>query len=181
MLKKSALILSVILSLNAISKAQESCKASLSDAPVLFGLKLGMSLAQAQAVLGARLKIKPMKIGEGSFFQNFIDRPAPSNLSGVRALFLRFFEHKLYQIEVFYEDRNEWKTLGDFTSSLSANLNLAANAWNTRNGVATISCGEFILTADKILNAHIELTDDASLTQFKKSRPQKSAKKRDRN
>src|SRR5258708_1777719 len=110
---KLAVMIAVIFCLYAVSVAQAPCNISLKDAPAVFGLKLGMSLEQVQAVFGKDLKIKPKKSGEGSFFQNFIDQRAPSSLAGVRALFLRFFKNKVYQIEIFYEDKDKTTKLED--------------------------------------------------------------------
>jgi len=176
---KLAAMIAMISFMGAASLAQEPCNISLNDAPEVFGLKLGMPFEQLQAVLGKNLKIKPKKTGEGSFFQNFIDQPAPSNLAGVRALFLRFFNNKVYQIEIFYEDEDKTTKLEDFLSRLSTDLHLPATAWKSKNGRAEMNCGDFLLIADNILNPHIELTDDAAFTAFKtKKQEEKGSKKK---
>jgi hypothetical protein len=150
----------------------------LSEAPAIFGLRLGLSFEGVQAALPT-IKIKPKKNGEGSFFQNFVEQPAPPNLAGVRALFLRFFNNKVYQIEIFYDDKDRAIKLEDFTNQLSTDLNMPTEAWTIKNGQAKIDCGDFLVTADTVLNRHIELTDDAARAEFmKKQQKEKGAKKK---
>jgi hypothetical protein len=132
----------------------------LTDASGLFGLNLKMSPAQAKSILGKNLKIKNKNKGEYIFFQNYIEKPAPNSLNGVRAVYLRFFDGGLYQIEVFYENRSDWQTLADFAGSQSAKFGLPVSVWQTESGVARADCGEVSLVADVILNPHLELTDE---------------------
>jgi hypothetical protein len=140
------------------SKAQENC--ALTNTKSLFGLSLKMSPAQAKSVLGKNLKIKNKSKGEYIFFQNYIENPAPDSLTGVRAIYLRFFDGGLYQIEVFYEKQNNWQTLADFINSQSAKLGLPVSVWQTENNIARADCGEVSLVADIILNPHLELSDE---------------------
>jgi hypothetical protein len=137
------------------------CNLKLSDAPALFNLRLEMSPEDVQAVFGRDLKIKIKKNGNKVFFQNFINEPAPPVLSGVRALYLRFFDRRLYNIEIFYEDKSEIKTVEDFTDYLSATLRLP-NSWQDQRGKQTINCADFIVAADKILNPRVEFIDTAT-------------------
>jgi hypothetical protein len=138
--------------------AQQLC--GLPGSPSLLGLKLNMSPEQAQGVLGKDLKIKFKTRDEKTIFQNYIKNPAPASLTGVKALYLRFFDQRLYQIEIFYEERNGVKTLKEFTDLMSANLNLPVSAWQDVKGKAVIDCSEYTLIADKILNPRLELTDE---------------------
>jgi hypothetical protein len=180
-LMKLAGLIAVISFLGTAGLAQGPCNLSLNNPPVVFGLKLGMPFEQVQAVLGKDLKMKPKKTGEGSFFHNFIEKPAPSNLSGVRALFLRFLHNKVYQIEIFYEDEDKTTKLKDFLNRLSADLDLPAAAWKSKNGKAEMNCGDFLLTADNFLNSHIELTDDAAYTEFKAKQERQKISKNKKN
>ena len=164
---KPTLFFLAILFLTVPSAAQSECGLKLKDAPAFFGLKLGLAAEEAQAVLGQGFKIKPKKSGEFGFFQDFTEQPATGVLSGVRAVYLRFFNHKLYQIEIFYEDKAEWKTLEDFTKSLPV---YAGTTWNYAKGKAEINCGEFTLVARKVLNPSIELTDELTRAEFEKKR-----------
>jgi hypothetical protein len=141
--------------------AQETCSLTLKDAPTLQNLRLGMPPEEVQTVFGRALKIKIKKKGWRVFFQNYIENPAPPVLSGVRALYLRFFEGRLYQIEIFYENRPEIKTIEDFENYLETTLKLP-DLWRDERGRQTIRCVDFSLFADKILNPRVELTDETT-------------------
>lgn len=159
----------------ARAAAQETC--ALENSPPLSGLRLGMSPEQAQGVFGKDLKIKFKTKDEKIIFQNYIEKPAPPSLAGVRALYLRFFDRRLYQIEIFYEERSALKTLKDFTDALSASGNFPASAWQSVKGRAVINCGQFTLVADKVLNPHVELTDETARAGVEAVRKEKSKEK----
>ncbi len=131
----------------------------------LLGLNLKMSNAQAKTVLGKALKIKNNRKGEYIFFQNYIEKPAPPPLTGVRAVYLRFYDGSLYQIEIFYENRNNSQTLADFVNLQSTNFGLSTSEWQIQNNVARAVCGELSLAADVILNQRVELTDEIILAK----------------
>jgi hypothetical protein len=141
--------------------AQEMCSLTLKDAPTVQNLRLGMTSEEARAAFGRELKIKVKKKGLRVFFQNYIEKPPPPVLSGVRALYLRFFDNRLYQIEVFYENKPDILTVEDFTKHLSANFKLP-DLWRDEQGRQTIRCSDFSLFADKILNPRVELTDETT-------------------
>jgi hypothetical protein len=141
----------------------------------LLNLRLGISPEQARSVFGKDLKIKVKKKGQRTFFQNFIEKPAPNSLIGVRAIYLRFFDGRLYQIEIFYENRSNTQTLENFTADFSARTNLPA--WKIENGKAEIICGEFSIVADRVLNPRIELTNEAIRAQVEEIRRKENKKK----
>lgn len=156
--------------------AQETCGLTLNDAPTFFGLRLGMTPTEVKGVFGKSLKLKIRK--EGSFFQNFITKPPPSFLPDVRALYLRFFDYKLYQVEIFYEAKNknagnERQTLAEFVRILSKNKNLPAAFRENKKGELELKCAEFSLVADNVLNPRTELTDDATRARFEESERRK--------
>ena len=151
--------------------AQSDC--GLTQVPNLFNLHLGMTPEQVQATVGKELKIKIKKKGERIFFQNFIENPAPVSLQGVRALYLRFFDLKLYQIEIFYEERSDWVTVESFTDALSAQTGFSPSFWRKEKGKAVIDCGDFTVVADKILNLRIELTNEIVRAQVEAEREKK--------
>ncbi len=142
----------------AVCAAQQTCELASKRAPLLLNLQIGMSPAQAQTIFGKDLTIKIKKVGERTFFQNFIKKPAPASLRGVRALYLRFFDRRLYQIEVFYEPRTDLTTLEAIADALATQLNFPISDWQIKNNRAEVICGETSLVADYILNPRIELT-----------------------
>jgi hypothetical protein len=151
--------------------AQEVCDLSNTS---LLGLRLGMLPEQARSVFGKDLKVKVKKKGQRTFFQNFIDKPAPASLTGVRAIYFRFFDGRLYQIEIFYENRSDWQTLENFIGNYFAKINLPA--WKIENGKAQIICGEFSIVADRVLNPRIELTNEAIRARVEEIREKEEKK-----
>ncbi|MEZ5428943.1 MAG: hypothetical protein R2747_22045 [Pyrinomonadaceae bacterium] len=168
-MKKSLLL--IFLSLSTVSvSAQEKCLLPLSEAPSFFNLTLGMSGPQAKTAVGGKLNIKDKS--KGVYFQNFIKHDPPRNLSGVRAIYLRFFDSKLYQIEVFYEKGSE-TPLEELVDQLSARENLPRSQWEIKYGIARLTCEGFSVGMDNFLNPRIEVTDPALLAEFTKSRGKK--------
>lgn len=170
---RKLLFLSLLLFLAAPVAAQEKCVLALADAPDFFGLRLQMTSAEVRGVFGKSLKMKNRK--EGTFFQNFIKKPPPAILPGVRALYLRFFDYKLYQIEIFYQTEN--KGVGFDTQKpaalvdvLSTEKNLPKKFWVNRREKFQLSCSDFSLIVDNILNLRTELTDEATRTRFDQAR-----------
>ncbi|MGI8786680.1 MAG: hypothetical protein ACR2HG_02815 [Pyrinomonadaceae bacterium] len=170
---KLSFLLSFLIFSTVAGAAQETCVLESKTAPVLLGLQIGISPEQTQTIFGRDLKIKIKKKGESTFFQNFIKKPAPNSLSGVRALYLRFFDRRLYQIEIFYEPRLDLKTLEEITNTLSAQLDFPASGWQIKYNQAEIICGETSLVADNILNPRIELTDETTRGKILESRKKK--------
>lgn len=151
--------------------AQEKCELPVNAAPTLFNLNLGMNGNQAKQAVGGKLKIKNKK--EGTFFQNFIKNSPPSNLSGVRAIYLRFFDSKIYQIEIFYEKQNQNLNLEGFVRNFSAKENLPFEFWKIEYGIAELNCGGFSIKIDNFLNPRVELTDEIVRAEFEKSKDKK--------
>ena len=164
-----------VLAFAAACAAQQPCELAPRSAPLLLNLQIGMSPAQAQTIFGKDLKIKIKKSGERTFFQNFIKKPAPASLSGVRALYLRFFDRRLYQIEIFYEPRTDLPTLEAVADALATQFNFPISDWQIENNRAEIVCGETSLVADYILNPRIELTNETVRAEVEATR-EKDAK-----
>lgn len=162
---KTVFLIIILLVPGVSIRAQtENCRLTLSDAPALRGFRLGMSPAEARRVSGGKLKIKIKR--EGSFFGYFIkDRP-PTFLSDVRALYLRFFDGKLFQIEIFYQPSATAQTLDEFIAQTSSQMNLLPNLWMRKQNRAVIDCTEFSIVADSVLNPRVELTDEAARILF---------------
>lgn len=172
-MKLSVLILVVLLS-GVMGAAQETCLLKSKKAYAVFNLQLGMSPVEANNALGRQLEIKIKKNGERTFFQNFIDKKSPQALPGVRALYLRFFDQRLYQIEVFYEKNQDGsQTLAEFTNYLLSAFDLPENAFQIKKGIVEIKCAETSIVADYVLNPRIEITDETIRAQVEESRKQK--------
>ena len=174
-MKTTILFLLMILASAIHCSAQQTCLLEIKDAPKFFNLKLGMTEAEVRDLYGKELKFKPKKKGlERTFFQNYINKLPPADLAGVRALYLRFFNHKIYQIEIFYVNRAEWPTLTEFIRSLAAKNNYPNEFWTINPGAAKAKCFGFTLLADQVLNPRIELTDETGRAEILKSRTKRS-------
>jgi hypothetical protein len=167
---KSAVVVLFSLVFAIAGAAQETCELALKRAPLLLNLQIGMTPEQTQNAFGKDLKVKIKKKGERTFFQNYIKNPAPAALSGIRALYLRFFNGQLYQIELFYEPRPDLTTLEAITNALSSQLNFSVSDWKMKNNRAEIVCGETSIVADNVLNPRIELTDEIVRARIKELR-----------
>ncbi len=157
----------IFLFISNVTAQTRNCDSAISDAPTLLGLRLGMSPQETRDVFGGNLKIKVKK--EGTFFQNYIEKKPPPFLPNVRALYLRFFERKLYQIEIFYALQTKRQTLEEFTAGLSNKYNLSPDLWAKKYGTAEINCTAFSLVADNVLNPRIQLTDESIRARFEAS------------
>jgi len=158
--------------------AQEPCRTELKDAPRFFNLRLGMTAPEVQNAVGKKLKIKVKKKGERTFFQNFIKKPPPAALRGVRALYLRFFNGALYQIEIFYEEKTNWQTIAASAQILTTNFNFAQSFQENTTRQIETKCAGFSLVADNVLNPRIELTNDPIRTQVLELREREQEKKK---
>lgn len=157
----------IIFFFSSASAQPPDCRFTVADAPNFLGLRLGMSPKEAKSVFGGKLKIKVKR--EGTFFQNYIDKEPPSFLPNVRALYLRFFDAKLYQIEIFYKPQPTKQTLTEFISRLDTRLNLPPDLWVNEYGQAALNCDGFSLVADNVLNPRVELTDEILRARFQAS------------
>ncbi len=158
----------LIILLSAFStsiSAQMKCDLPISSAPTLFNLRLGMSGAEAKSAVNGKLNIKNKK--EGVFFQNYIKKSPSIGFSGLRAIYIRFFDSKIYQIEVFYE--NGERETSEFVRSFSGKNDLNFDWWKIKNGIAKLECEGFSIISDNYLNPRIELTDPRLQADFKAS------------
>ncbi len=157
----------------AIANAQNNCEFSAANAPLLLNLRLGMLPEEVQSAFGKSLKIKIKKNDGRVFFQNYIKNPAPAALNNIRALYLRFYDRRLYQIELFYEPRPDLPNLESITQTLAAQMNFSPESWQIKNAYATTFCKETSLKVDNILNPHIELTNETTRRFVEEKRKKK--------
>jgi hypothetical protein len=178
MLTKLIIISSIVAGFAVSTAAQLRCDLTIANAPNLSGFRLGMSFADVQAALAPNIKVKPSKTGEGTVFESFAEQKPPGKLSDLNAFWLRLDNNKIYQIEVFYSGSGHLR-IDDLIDRLSKQFKLPRDAWKTKNDYAWLDCGEFLLTADTLLNSHVELTDSRAKAEFdKKLAEQKSKKKK---
>lgn len=149
-----------LLMISASVGAQSVCTQFTDTSEVLLNLRLGMTAHQVRDRFDGKLGIKTSKKGDYRFFQNYIKKDPPNNLSGVRAIYLRFFDSELYQVEIFYRENKYPQDILDFSVIVSDQLNLASANWKIAHRQAVFSCGENSLKIDYQLNPRIELTNE---------------------
>lgn len=150
-----------------VIRAQETCAWTNASANIALDLQLGMTTAEVNNALGGKPKIKNKTRGEYRFFQNYIDDKPPAKLKNIRALYLRFFDGRLYQAEIFY-DETFAPSLENFNALIARQFNFSTAAFSFENTKAVIRCGENTLAADYILNPRIELTNQTILEKTNK-------------
>ena len=155
---KIALIFLLTFSFSAF--AQETCTQLTQTADILLNLQLGMSVEDVSNKLGKNLGIKTKKKGDYRYFQNYINKKPPNNLTGIRAFYLRFFEKKLYQAEIFYVEDKYPPEIKSFAEIISTQLSLPLTDWKFANKQGVFRCGDNSITADYQLNPRIELTNE---------------------
>ena len=156
------LLILILLPLTATKEvsAQEKCALNLQNAPTISRLRLGMTTLEAQTAVGGALKLKNKRSGEYVFFQNYLKNPAPAPFENARVVYLRFFDNKLYQIEIFYDEKTKEKPLEIFIAEQSAKFGLPLSFWKIEYGQARVECENFSIVADDVLNPRVELTDE---------------------
>ncbi|REJ77569.1 MAG: hypothetical protein DWQ47_14440 [Acidobacteria bacterium] len=167
MMKPILLILPILLLLSS-ANAQSEC--AVSEPPSFLNLRLGMTVSEVNSMTRPELKVKAKSDGERIFFKNWINKPAKGNMTGVRAVYLRFFEGRLYDIELFYEEGFRWPDLESLLSEVNRSSILTRENWNVKNGYAEADCEGFAVKADQVLGTHIQLTDMGLFAQVEKSR-----------
>ncbi len=153
--------------------AQQPCGLTVDQSPRLLNLKLGMSVSEVNSVIGRDLKVKVKPAGERTFFKNYIKKPAKGTLTGIRAIYLSFYDGGLYQIELFYQDEYRWPDLGSLLRDYSSSQSFSENYWKVKNGYAKAQCDGFSLDADRVLTPHIQLTEDAVMKRVETERDKK--------
>lgn len=119
-----------------------------------------MTPDEVNAVLSGAARVKVKKDSRYTFFKNYLKNNAKGVLSGARAFYIRFYERRVYQIELFYNRGYRWQELKTFVGDYSNSAGIALENFEFKNGYATAECVGFTIKADYILNPHIEITDD---------------------
>ncbi len=141
--------------------ASAQCTLTFAEAPTLVNLRLGMSPAEVNSALNGAARVKVKKDGQYSYFKSYLKKgKAKGILTGARAFYVRFFDKRVYQIEIFYHNEFQSTDLESFVRSFSARTNFNFGNFKIENGYAKAECEGFTVAADTILNPHLELTDE---------------------
>ena len=134
------------------SPLPKQCDLTLSNAPAIRGLKLGMPRSDAD-------KLIPLDRVTMLDSSDILAYPKPGSAIGfenVSAVSARFVEDKLHALEIAYtENAVKWKNAKEFADNLSANLKLPAAFWkhNAKNqALSEMQCREFSIKINSELN-----------------------------
>jgi hypothetical protein len=153
----------LVLSNEAELKAeQKPCTLGIERAPVIRGIRLGMTLSEAKALYP---NISALRVRDGSgVFEAYIPEEGRSEkLKGVQYLFLDFFNDKLYYIMLSYnlDYRQEVAELAESVGLSNANYATA----NCEGFSATVSLYTIYLTDTRSANKVAALKENSAECQ----------------
>jgi outer membrane protein assembly factor BamE (lipoprotein component of BamABCDE complex) len=144
------LFLSIVLVLAASIAAAAQCDLTLKDAPVVRGMKFGMTQSEVTALFGKPLQT--LDTDRNSWYYNpTMQQTAVRGLDGIMLLQIQFTGDKLYDINVNYNPQVSWKDAREFSQVISSNLNLPPMGWTYDRydeRRATMKCKDFTVEID---------------------------------
>jgi hypothetical protein len=171
--------------------AQANCTLTMAQAPVISGIKLGMTPEQVLALFpGSRedkevsdnLARPPSKLG----VSNFMIRPeryaSKSKFAGVNQITFTLLDGRVSTLNIGYNG-TEWKHVDEFVAKFSEGKNLPpAAAWEAQVGMDTqlkiLKCKEFEVTVfaggKNVHNINYVQLRDIAATQKLKERREKA-------
>jgi hypothetical protein len=152
-----------VLSLIVLNYAacSQPCALTLEQAPELRGFRLGMNLEQIQRRFQgfpnppanefglATVIIDPTVRNEvrSNTGYTFIDASRYPDFNGVDRIYLKIVDGHVAEIEVYYKNDLNWRSVDDFVARTSESLNLRGS-WRTQNeDYKSLSCSGFSVYA----------------------------------
>jgi hypothetical protein len=128
------------------------CDLTLKDAPLIRGLRLGMSRDEADGII----PLDRVNIINSSDIISYPQFSNASNFKDVYQISARFSEDRLSALDIVYESESQkWKNAKEFAEALSESFKLSPRFWkyNTRNAAsAEMQCKEFSIKIDSAEN-----------------------------
>jgi hypothetical protein len=152
------------------------CELNLSQAPVVRGIKFGMTKDEVEKHLGIRfigntLSTEDNEIGLSNLgFYRVLVNEYPQQIDGIEAIQLRLFQNKLYSFGLSFERSNNWNNTKQFTSFVSENLNLPKNWTTSGTSLARMNCQGFRVEANTYFLPEVSLTDLTALQEIETKR-----------
>lgn len=180
---------------------ENKCLLNPSQAPDVAGLRLGMSLREAQTLFPS-LATQPaddLGVTNATLAGEALGRqPAESYLAGVDSITLEFIDNRLSEIRVDYPVTNQWESPDEFLAALVVKLNLKGTwkrfyDWENRDVRDTkelrdlaLECNSFRIVAGigvegvgRDQTPHFEL-EDMSATAIIKAREDEKNRREDK-
>lgn len=130
----------------------KECDLTLKDAPVIRGLKLGMSRDEADKI------IPPDRVRylDSSAITAYPQYSKSAGFENVYQVSAQFFEEKLNTLEIVYDPNTiKWKDAKEFAENLAQNFNIPYRFWkfNAREtSVSEMRCRDFSIQIDSAQN-----------------------------
>lgn len=140
-----------------------ACNLALTEAPVLRGLRLGMSAAEASARLGG-ITPTPGHCGLSTLYATGSRLSAARDFEGVGAVRLVFLDGKVVYLHVAYGRESSFRSFDEYLSTLSSTLGLP-RAWRRAAGYPGLeaahsqTCDGFVMVAGRMGVSYVELHD----------------------
>lgn len=167
----------ILLFFFAAPAQRPTCTLAVNEAPALRNLKLGMTVAEVEAVLGEKVTgeawTTEIEVGEGvpykertfdlgvkRFSSNRLKSP---EFDGVTAATIFYYEDRVIQVALIY--KTKWKDSREFTENLSEQFKIPKEAWLGD----TIYCNGFkmVADADDRSDSSILITDTEAMKKLK--------------
>lgn len=135
------------------------------DSTELFGLHLGMTLAQVKTRI-PQIEFGPVDefgVSKTTFNPSFHPAADHAAFAGVRSISLDFLDERLISLWLGYESSFKWQTVPDFVTGISQSLHLpnAWQQWKVRGN--RIRCADFQATVSLLAGgASFHLTDETA-------------------
>jgi hypothetical protein len=149
------------LSQNSTCKVKQS---SLADVKELYGLRLGMTVAEVKQVVSilALPRADEFGLAKTSFTPGLAATLDKSAFPGVRTVSLEFLDGRVSSIWIGYDNRFKWQSTDDALDGLSAELQLPGE-WQTKGREKVMVCEDFIIGVSIIANSpSIRIMDETA-------------------
>lgn len=144
------------------------CDMSLDKAPVVRGLRLGMTELEAEKVLGGDLTFL-VDHDEGTRSSSVLVNRI-EGFEGIGFVTIDSFDSKIFRIRISYDSSVKWKNVEELVDNFGPKLGLPA-AWKEENwGMALIACKDFDARLTMILGGSLELIDKTAVRLIAKER-----------
>jgi S1-C subfamily serine protease len=155
------------------SAALPACDVTLSNAPALRGLRLGMSASEVSARLGG-LTPKPGRCGLSTLTASGNRLASPRGFEGVDSVAVVFLDGRAVYLMVNYGREFPFASFDEYLAALSSRLGLP-RAWRRAAGFQgmeeahAMTCDGFVAAAGHVGNSYMELHDtEAAKTLLKR-------------
>lgn len=170
-------IIMLILGLGASSgqtpRKNAGCDLTLDKAPVIRGLMLGMTEADAGNLLGTNVKFEIDKFENRAEIRHaaFLASRIPG-FDGIGFVTLDVFQSKIYHISVNYSDDVKWKSVEEFVDNFAPKLGIVGKVWERdSNGIgATAHCKEFEASLTIMAGSWLHLRDTVAIRRIEEAR-----------